>query len=190
MAEEATEEEEQKEKSLLPKIILIVVGVLLLIAITVAVTLFASGAFNVEEKEAEEEIAEMEAAEKAAAEEEAAQGPQLLETPVETKLDANYFQMQQALVANVLNSRKVMQVSIAIVTHYDQQVIDNIQKHEIALRSEILQVLSRQDESSIIEKTFRSDLAESIRLAINETLEGYEDFGGVEKVFFTEFIIQ
>ena len=98
--------------------------------------------------------------------------------------------MQQALVANVLNSRKVMQVSIAIVTHYDQQVIDNIQKHEIALRSEILQVLSRQDESAISEKTFRSDLAESIRLAINETLESYEDFGGVEKVFFTEFIIQ
>jgi flagellar FliL protein len=33
-------------------------------------------------------------------------------------------------------------------------------------------------------------LSEKIRLTINALLEKYEDFGGVEEVHFTEFVVQ
>ena len=34
------------------------------------------------------------------------------------------------------------------------------------------------------------DLAEKIRTEINAVLEKYEDFGGIEAVFFTSFVVQ
>ena len=37
---------------------------------------------------------------------------------------------------------------------------------------------------------FRTNMAEDIRLAMNATLEEFEDFGGIEKVYFSEFIVQ
>jgi len=33
-------------------------------------------------------------------------------------------------------------------------------------------------------------LAEQLKLAVNSVLERYEDFGGVEEVMFTEFVVQ
>jgi flagellar FliL protein len=45
-------------------------------------------------------------------------------------------------------------------------------------------------EAEIEKPTFRIELAEKLRLALNAVLERYEDFGGIEQVLFTEFIIQ
>ena len=189
MADEEVQEEE-KQKSPILMIILVIVGVLLLVAITMFGTLFATGFFDAEEETAEEAIAALEEEEEAQAEAEATSGPQLLETPEETKLDTNYFKIPQALVANVKESRKVMQLSVAIVTHYDQQVIDNIEKHQIALQSNMLKILRQKTEKDVKLPEFEEELAEELRLSMNETLESYEDFGGIEQVYFTEFIIQ
>jgi flagellar FliL protein len=45
-------------------------------------------------------------------------------------------------------------------------------------------------ETDLTSADFRSNLAESIRIAMNATLEEAEDFGGIEKVYFVEFIVQ
>jgi flagellar FliL protein len=90
----------------------------------------------------------------------------------------------------VTGSRKVMQIRLAIMTYYDERVFNNVKKHEFALRSAILDVMRQSTEADINKPTFRTELAEKIRLTVNALLEKYEDFGGVEEVHFTEFVVQ
>ena len=101
-----------------------------------------------------------------------------------------YFKIPQSLVSNVKESRKVMQISVQVSTHYDQQVIDNIEKHAPALISEMLNVLGQVTEKDIKDPEFKPNLAEDLKLVMNATLEEREDFGGIEDVYFVEFIIQ
>ena len=67
---------------------------------------------------------------------------------------------------------------------------ENIEKHDFAIRSEILDVMRTVDEAKLSEDSFRKELAEKLKMAINSVLEKYEDFGGVEEVLFTEFVVQ
>ena len=98
--------------------------------------------------------------------------------------------MGRPLLANVTGSRKVMQVTVAIMTHYDDKVLQNMEKHDFALRNAALDVMRQVTEAEIDKPTFRIELAEKIRLAMNAVLEKYEDFGGIEQVLFTEFVVQ
>jgi len=116
--------------------------------------------------------------------------PQLLEVPGSTRLDTLYHQFGQTFTVNVLNSRKVMQLGLTISTHYDQQVIDNIVKHELAVRSAILEHLSFITEDETLEEDFRQRVGEELAVVINAELEFVEGFGGVERVLFTEFLVQ
>ena len=83
-----------------------------------------------------------------------------------------------------------MQIKLAIMTHYDEQVIANIEKHTFAIRSSILDIMRQVTEKDIDQPDFRTKMAEDFRLAMNATLEEFEDFGGIEKVYFAEFIVQ
>ena len=83
-----------------------------------------------------------------------------------------------------------MQIKMAIMTHYDEQVIANIEKHIFAVRSDVLDIMRQVTESDLATTDFRINLAEDFRIAINATLEEAEDFGGIEKVYFVEFIVQ
>ena len=56
--------------------------------------------------------------------------PQLLEIPDTNRLDTLYHQFAQVFVANVADSRKVMQMNLTVSTHYDQMVIDNVVKRD------------------------------------------------------------
>jgi len=60
----------------------------------------------------------------------------------------------------------------------------------VALRSAALDVMRQVTEADLASKDFRKDLAEKIRTEINAVLEKYEDFGGIEAVFFTSFVVQ
>lgn len=100
------------------------------------------------------------------------------------------MELERALLANVTNSRKVIQVRIAVMTHYDERVFTNIKKHEFAIRSAVLDVMRQSTEADINKATFRVELAEKIRLTVNALLEKYEDFGGIEEIHFTEFVFQ
>ena len=196
MAEEQADNDE-KGKSSVVKIIMIVVGILLLVILSVVGTLFATGFFDKSEKESvEDQIAELEAEAEAEAEGVDGDGvegepvPVPLETPELQKFKKSYKEIKKSFVSNIKNSRKVMQVQIGIMTHYDEKVITNVETHEMALRHRILAAMSQVTEEDASDPDFRKNLAQIIKIEMNSLLEEYEDFGGIEEVFFTDFVMQ
>ena len=195
MADEELEAGEGGKKSPILAYILIGVGVIVALAITVLATMYFVGYFDpdsAERIEATVQQLEMDAEEARARAEELAKGPskETLDSPELTRFENTYMEIERPLVANIVNSRKVMQIKVAIMTHYDDRVVANMEKHEFAIRSEMLDVMRKIDETRISEPNFRSDLAEQLKIAVNSVLERYEDSGGVEEVMFTEFVVQ
>lgn len=212
-------EGEPKSKGPLIKIILMVVAVLVLIGGSVGGTLFATGFFSKKEK-AEETLDKLEAeakgehgdggdghgeAKKDDGHGEAKKGdghggdaksaelPQKeLVTPEadNQRWKYNYYAMEKPLLSNISGSRKVMQVTLTVMTHYDDRVIKNMKTHELALRAGVLDVMRQSTEADLAQPDFRKALAENVRLTINSLLEKYEGFGGIEEVLFTEFVVQ
>ena len=187
MSEEDTEDEGKKKSPVL-KIILIVLGLLLVVGITIGATLFASGFFDADkEEDAEAALAELEAQ---AAEAVAAPEKVQLDSPELSKFQQSYYQLEKELTSNIANSRKVMQASVAIMTHYDDRVVTNVEKHVFALRNVMLMVMSQQTEADLADPEFRIKLAEEFKFVMNAELEALEDFGGIEQVYLTEFVVQ
>lgn len=202
MADEDTEVE-GKKKSPIVKIIVIVLLVLILLAGTIVGTLFFAGAFDAkDEKTAEEQLTTLEekaAADKAAATPADPNAPPPLgsedarvkkDSPELTRFVQTYKEIEREYLANLTGSRKVIQVQVALMTTYDDRVFKNVDKHEFALRSAAMDVLRQVTEAEIEKPTFRKDLAEKIRTEMNAVLEKFEDFGGIEEVYFTTFVIQ
>jgi flagellar FliL protein len=187
-APESTEEAPKKKKPIL-LIAGIAVGTIVLLVGVVFGTLFFSGYF---EKKAElaamEKLDELEAAATKARDE--APSKIKKEAPEETRFEKNYMQMDKELMTNLTGSRKVMVVQVALMTHYDQRVFDNVKKHDFALRSAMLDVLRQTTEAELARSDFRKNLADKLKAVMNEVLEKNEDFGGIEDVFFTSFVVQ
>ncbi|MEK9994519.1 MAG: flagellar basal body-associated FliL family protein [Hydrogenophilales bacterium] len=101
-----------------------------------------------------------------------------------------YHELTRPFIANLSNSKKVMQITIAVMTQYEAQVTENVDKHEFAIRSVVLDIMRQVSDSDITQPDFRVELAERVRLGINSVLERWENFGGIEEVYFTEFVIQ
>jgi Flagellar basal body-associated protein len=167
--EEQVEDEGGAKKGGLMKIILLVVGVVLVVLLTIGLTLYFTGFFDPGPEEvAEEQIEALESEAAQAAEEAAAQPAKIqLEAPPVEKFETVYYELEREFLANVTNSRKVMQIKVAIMTHYDEQVIANIEKHIFAVRSEVMDIMRQVTEQELAEENFRVDLAEEIRLAMN-----------------------
>jgi flagellar FliL protein len=192
MADEQSDGQEEGKKGGLIKIVLLVVGIVFVVMLTIGLTLYFTGFFDPgAEESAEQQIQALES-EAAQAAEEAAQQPAKiqLEAPAVEKFETVYYELDREFLANVSDSRKVMQTKLAIMTHYDEQVIANIEKHVFAVRSEVLDIMRQVTEKDLASPDFRTNLAENIRIAMNATLEESEDFGGIEKVYFVEFIVQ
>lgn len=196
MAEEEVEVEGKKKKPLL-KILLLVLLVLVLLAGAVAATLYFTGFFDPPPEEAAEQV--LDEARREATEANAQTGDKgapkepkrvTKPSPELTRFEHTYLELERELLANVSNSRKVMQVQIALMTRYDDRVFRNVKKHEFALRSAALDVMRQTTESDLSKPEFRKELAESLRVEMNAVLEKFEDFGGIEEVYFTSFVVQ
>jgi flagellar FliL protein len=112
------------------------------------------------------------------------------EAPEATRFEKNYLQLDKELMTNITGSKKVMVVQVALMTHYDTRVFDNVKKHEFALRSAMLDVMRQTTEADVAKPDFRKELATKLKTEVNELLEKFEDFGGIEDVFFTSFVMQ
>ena len=121
-----------------------------------------------------------------------ADGPPKLnkKSPDSPRFEYTYHQLKRDFLSNLMSSKKVMSIQISIMTRYDDRVFENVDKHEAALRSVILDVLRQTTEADLVKPEFRKDLAIKLRDAINSLLEKLEDFGGIEEVFFTSFVVQ
>ena len=192
MADEDNEVEGKKKSPILKIILIAVVAILLLVG-TVAGTLFVTGFFDKKDTSAAEaqlKALEQEASGAKNAASEAQPKKVTKDSPELTRFENHYLELEKDLVANLTNSRKVIQVKLAIMTHYDERVFKNVKKHEFALRSSALDVMRMTTDSDLSQADFRKKMAEQIRLELNTVLEKYEDFGGIEEVFFTSFVVQ
>jgi flagellar FliL protein len=188
-AAESDGTEEPKKKKPILKILLVVVGAIVLMAGVMFATLFFSGYFEKKaELAAQDKLEELEAAASKAK----VEAPSKIkkEAPEATRFEKNYLQMDKELMTNITGSKKVMVVQVALMTHYDSRVFDNVKKHEFALRSAMLDVMRQTTEADVAKPDFRKDMAAKLKEVMNELLEKYEDFGGIEDVFFTSFVMQ
>jgi flagellar FliL protein len=189
---------EGKSKKGLVKILLFVVGGLALVGIGVGggYILFAN---NVAPSDEIEMIIERKLEESGQlppkdenAEGEEATGPTRTSRPVEESKTflTSYYEFPGNFTTNLRGSRKFLQVGIGVSTQYDETVIKNVETHQLALRSEVLSVISEFTEEDVQGKAGRDAIALRMRDAINAKLEEFEGFGGVEGVHFTSFVLQ
>jgi flagellar FliL protein len=158
-------------------------------------TLFVTGFFDKKDTIAAEEALknlESGAANNKAGANPADAAPQKVakESPELKRFENSYMELEKPLVSNLTNTRKVIQLNLAIMTHYDERVFKNAKKHEFALRSVALDVMRQMTEADLAKPEFRKDLAAKIREEMNAVLQKYEDFGGIEEVYFTSFVVQ
>ena len=139
------------------------------------------------EKKMEEAEAERSAEEELAADEASKVAK---EAPEVEAFVTTYFEFPGTFTTNLMNSRKFVQVGIGVSTQYDESVMVNVESHQLALRSEILNSMSEFSEQDVQGKTGRVLMAAALRDSINEKLVLLEGFGGIEEVHFTSFVLQ
>jgi flagellar FliL protein len=189
-AEEVVEGEPKKKKPIL-LILVIVLSVIILVISVVFGTLYFSGFFeHKSEAAAHEKVDELEK-EAEAAHNATPEGPAKVKKEAEaTRFENTYLEIDKEFMTNITNSKKIMVVKVAVMTHYDSRVFDNVKKHEFAIRSAVLDVMRQSTEADVAKSDFRVELAAKIKVVMNDMLMKYEDFGGIEDVFFTSFVMQ
>ena len=199
MAEEV--EEEQKKGSLI-KIIIFVVAGIMLIAVGLGIGYFIFGGEPepdpsaevnqiIEGKETEKKEKE-ESAEKKEGEEgeEGIITKNVKEVPEVDAYETTYFEFPGDFTTNLKGSRKFLQVSVGVSTQYDEKVMEVVDSHQLALRSEILSTISDFTEEDISGSDGKKKLSDRLMVVLNKKLETLKEFPGIEDVYFTAFILQ
>ncbi len=199
------EEEEPKKKSGLIKIVIFAVAGLMLVGVGLGVGFFVFGGSEPAPDDLANQIiasnggtpvpAPAPAPEEGEGEGEEGEGdgsPSKItkETPNAEVFQTLYYEFPGNLTTNLRGSRRYLQVGIAISTQYDEQVINNVETHLPALRSEILAVLSDYSEEDVVGREARLALADALKEAMNARLEELEGFGGIEGVQFVTYVMQ
>ena len=110
--------------------------------------------------------------------------------PEEELFATTYYEFPGNFTTNLKGSKKFLQISLGVSTQYDEAVMVNVESHQLALRSEILGVMSEFTMEDLAGREGKGQLAISLKDAINGILEEVEGFGGVENVHFTSFVLQ
>jgi len=198
----AEEVEEEPKRSNLLKIIIFVVGGILLIAIGLGIGYFLFGGEPeqdpsaevnqiIEGKEAEKK--KTEDAENKEGEEEGEDGiikKNVKAIPEVDSYETTYFEFPGDFTTNLKGSRKFLQVSVGVSTQYDEKVMEVVDSHQLALRSEILSTISDFTEEDISGSEGKKKLSERLIVVLNKKLESLDEFPGIEDVYFTAFILQ
>ena len=191
----AENEAEQKAGGgLVKKLLIFGGGGLVMIAVGLGAGWLIFGSAQPDPSEEIEEIIERKLAERETAEAEADNTTepqrQSKDTPQEDVFETIYHEFAGTFTTNLDGSRKMLQLGIGVSTQYDDTVMMNVESHQLALRSVILGVISNFSEEDVKGSAGREMLAVSIRDAINGKLEALENFGGIEEVHFTSFVLQ
>lgn len=189
-----SEEEQPAGGGLVKKLAIYGGGGLLMVGIGVAAGWLIFGNAQPDPSEEIEEIIERKMQEREEAEEMEADNStpskQSKATPEEEVFETIYHEFAGTFTTNLAGSRKMLQLGIGVSTQYDDTVMVNVDSHQLALRSIILGVISDFSEDQVRGGEGRELLADALRDAINAKLEELENFGGVEDVHFTSFVLQ
>ncbi len=190
----AENDAEQKGGSgLVKKLAIFGGGGLLLVAVGLGAGYLIFSGGQPDPSEEIEEIIERKMQEREAAEDVVDNStPQKLakETPEEEVFETIYHEFPGTFTTNLAGSRKMLQLGVGVSTQYDDTVMMNVESHQLALRSVILGVISDFSEEDVKGAAGRDNLAVALRDRINAKLVALENFGGVEEVHFTSFVLQ
>ena len=201
MADEV--EEEEPKKSGLVKIIIFVVAGMLLIVVGLGIGYFMFGGEPEPDPSAEvNQIIEgkntkaKETEEQKENEEGEVEGEDGLikknvkSIPEVDSYETTYFEFPGDFTTNLKGSRKFLQLSVGVSTQYDEKVMEVVDSHQLALRSEILSTVSDFSEEDISGSDGKKKLSDRLLVVLNAKLETLKEFPGIEDVYFTAFILQ
>lgn len=113
------------------------------------------------------------------------------EKPDPHVFQASYYEMKKNFTSNLRGGQAFVQIGLGVSTYYDKEVVlKRVEKHDMAIRSAILMVLSDQDPLVLATSEGREKLRKDLKDAVNGVLTNKEGFGGIEEVFFTSFVTQ
>jgi flagellar FliL protein len=196
---EAAEETQEKKKKPIVKILLMVVGALALIGAGAGGGLLyakltkppeESPLAIVVERKADDGKPDDKAKDAKGGKDQAPAEPQGKPVPSKEKFVTSYFEFPGNFTTNLKGSRRFVQVSIGLATQYDKKVIENVQKHEVAIRAEVLAILGEQSEGDVVGIENRKRIQMALKDAINKVLMDRTEFGGIEDVYITGLVMQ
>jgi len=117
-------------------------------------------------------------------------GPPGKAVPSTEQFATTYFEFPGNFTTNLRGSKRFVQLSLGLSTQYDKAVIENAQKHEVAIRGEILAMLADQTEADMVGIANRRKLQDMFKDTINKVLTERAGFGGIESVFITALVLQ
>jgi len=158
------------------KLLLLVAIGLVVVGITVGGTIVAIKMLSGDKKE---EVAEGEAAGEHA------------EPAQPEKVQLTYLPMEPAFLTNfVVNGRpRYLQVSLTLATR-DKKVLDAVQTHAPLIRNRIVMLLSAEQFDVLRTRAGRDALQLKLQDAVKEVLQKEGAEGELEKVLFTNFVMQ
>jgi len=199
----AEEVEEEPKKSGLIKIIIFVVAGILLIVIGLGIGYLMFGGEPEPDPSAEvNQIIEGKEAEKKEKEdkkdneegevdgEDGIIKKNVKAIPEVDSYETTYFEFPGDFTTNLKGSRKFLQVSVGVSTQYDEKVMETVDSHQLALRSEILATISDFTEEDISGSEGKKKLSDKLMMVLNDKLKSLKEFPGIEDVYFTAFILQ
>jgi flagellar FliL protein len=81
------------------------------------------------------------------------------DTPVSETFVTSYYNFADNFTTNLKASKQFLQVSLGVSTQYDETVIENVEKHQMALRSEVLGTIGTFSVVEVEGKSGRDALA-------------------------------
>ena len=145
---------------------------------------------DIEEKNSDDPEVELECTENADGEEECVPKKKVKKINVEEKFLTTYYEFPGNFTTNLRDSKKFLQITVGVSTQYDEEVMVNVESHQLALRGIILGVMSEYSEEDVAGIDGKQALSNSLKGALNVFLEDKEGFGGVEGIHFTSFVLQ
>jgi flagellar FliL protein len=196
---EAAEETQEKKKKPIVKILLMVVGALVLVGAGAGGGLLyakltkppeESPLAIVVEKKADNPTGKADDSKGKDGKDAKPAEPAGKPVPSKEKFVTSYFEFPGNFTTNLKGSRRFVQISIGLATQYDKKVIENVQKHEVAIRAEVLAILGEQSEGDVVGIENRKRIQNLLKDAINKVLIERTEFGGIEDVYITGLVMQ
>ena len=118
------------------------------------------------------------------------EGPTEVEGDGGSEYKTSYFTFTEEFTSNLKNSDALVQMSLACSTRRDGRVLMWLKKHELAVRSAMLNVIADTPEEDIGSLEGKERMQKRLTAAINQVLTREEGFGGIDEVYFKTFLVQ
>lgn len=102
----------------------------------------------------------------------------------------SYYVFPDEFTSNLKHSQALVQVALAASTRRDGRVLQWTKKHELAIRSSLLNILADTPEEDVYTLEGKERLQKRLTDAINKVLTEREGFGGIDSVYFKSFLVQ